>query len=168
MILIFISASWVSVSFKLCLGFQNHYSEYNNITTQQKPLENPPFYPFHKLKWNTKWKHCLVQGHCPAEVTSRLPSYHHVNVVPTPDVLYYLNRVPNPPKKGKCGLKPLSGAHRRAGVLPAHGVHSGIRHCFLQSSLTASSITDEPACIRPRMVLCSPTRVPHSIYTTLN
>lgn len=52
MLLILISASWVKASFKLGLGFQSHYSLNNNITTQQKPLENPSFFPFHKqMKW---------------------------------------------------------------------------------------------------------------------
>ena len=54
MILIFISASWVKASFKLGLCFQSHYLESNNITTQQKLLENPPFFPFHKHKHQQK------------------------------------------------------------------------------------------------------------------
>lgn len=47
-ILIFISAFWVRASFKLGLDFQSHYPEHNKITTQQKPLENSPFFPLYK------------------------------------------------------------------------------------------------------------------------
>lgn len=85
----FISASWIRANFRLRLGFQSHcYPEHNEITTQQKILLF--------FSQNSKWKHCSA-----FQITFLQPCA----CGPSTRMLYYLTKVPSPPKERSVSLK---------------------------------------------------------------